>query len=339
MLKASFSQKLLTWYDQWGRTLPWRNSRTTPYQTWLSEIMLQQTVVKTVIPYYERFLEKWPNFHSLGQASLDEVLLMWQGLGYYARARNLLKCAQVVSSQHKGELPKSYTELLKLPGLGPYTASAIASIVLQEKVPVLDGNIVRVLSRYFHIVDPYPQSRKQLEKVYLDVLEDRPGDFAQALMDLSQKICRPKNPDCLHCPLQKECAALATNSVHQLPTKMAKTKIRKQFSIAWILQKGDNSSALQKRPSNGLLGGLYEVPTTPSWDTNLENPEILTLITQKPFRILGQITHQFTHIHLTLDVRHIIVDDEPTPPQFIWVDPKQRHYALSTLMKKVINLV
>jgi A/G-specific adenine glycosylase len=314
-----FSDQLLTWYDKAQRTLPWRTEEKNPYHTWLSEIMLQQTTVATVIPYFHRFIGRWPTVQDLANASLDDVLTEWQGLGYYSRARNLHKCAQHLS-QH---FPKTETELVKLPGIGPYTAAAIASIAFEEKAAAVDGNVIRVLSRYFAIQTPNPQEEIR-EKLRSLLPKERNGDFTQALMEFGALLCRPKNPDCEVCPFKQRCQAYAQNKVDYFPVKTPKQKLPTRYAIAFILRREDGAILLRKRPPKGLLGGMMEVPSTPWLE---EKP--------KDFSAEPRVRHTFTHFHLEMRVQF---SNDFGAFEGVWVQPQElKNYALPTLMKKIIR--
>ncbi len=312
-----FSQSLLAWYDKSKRSLPWRVAPANPYYTWLSEIMLQQTTVATVIPYFSAFVQKWPTVQDLAGASLDEVLVEWQGLGYYSRARNLHRCATLLAAQ----FPATEADLLKLPGIGPYTAAAIASIAFGHKAAAVDGNVVRVLSRYFAIETV--NSTKEVKEKLLPLLpEERCGDFTQGLMELGALVCRPKSPVCLSCPLVKDCKAYAEGRPEDFPQAPPKQKLPTRYATAFILKREDGAILLRKRPPHGLLGGLMEVPTT-SWEEKKE---------KRKGRL---VRHTFTHFHLEVDVCH---HADLSAFEGVWVHPEELHtYALPTLMKKILK--
>lgn len=219
----SIADKLLDWYDANRRTLPWRaapGERAEPYHVWLSEIMLQQTTVTTVKGYFAKFLERWPTVETLAASPLEDVLVEWAGLGYYARARNLHKCATVVAQTHGGRFPETEVELRKLPGIGDYTAAAIAAIAFGESAAVVDGNVERVVSRLFRIAEPLPGAKKAIKAHTADITPtERAGDFAQAMMDLGSGVCTPKKPKCLLCPLNRDCAAKAEGIWRHTPSK------------------------------------------------------------------------------------------------------------------------
>jgi A/G-specific adenine glycosylase len=312
-----FSQKLLTWYDKNKRDLPWRSDEPNPYHVWLSEIMLQQTTVASVIPYFQTFIQKWPQLQDLAQASLDEILTEWQGLGYYSRARNLHACAKALNQF----FPNNEKELLSFPGIGPYTAAAIASIAFNQKAGAVDGNVSRVISRYFAIENENPKNIVS-EKLQILLPNERYGDFTQALMELGALICRPKSPSCTSCPLQSECQARLLDQSERFPLKSVKQKIPTRYATAFVLKRKDGAILLRKRPPKGLLGGMMEVPTTP-WET------------EKVERKGTLVRHTFTHFHLEVDVcNHANENDF----QGIWVKPEDlSKYALPTLMKKILK--
>ena len=260
--------RLLNWYRNKKRTLPWRVPNPDPYMVWVSEIMLQQTRVETVIPYFEKWMRLFPNIHALAGATEHDVLNTWEGLGYYSRARNLHKAAKIVVNQHAGEVPRDLEALRKLPGIGRYTLGAIASIAFDMDVPALDGNIRRVYARVFDIVEPAdsPAGDKSLWKLAKDHLpKGQAGDYNQALMDLGATICLPKNPRCLICPLMKMCKARENGTQAQRPvTKPKKTVPHYVHAAGVIVRRIDNPShqevLLAQRPSKGLLGGMWEFP-------------------------------------------------------------------------------
>ncbi len=280
--------------------------------------MLQQTTVATVIPYFKEFLDKWPTLQDLAAASLDDVLVKWQGLGYYSRARNLHKCAQALACH----FPSTEEGLLKLPGIGPYTAAAIASIAFDQKAAAVDGNVVRVITRYLAIPAPKPVEEVK-EKLKALLPEKHCGDFTQALMELGALVCRPKNPLCFSCPLQKDCQAYVLGKIEDFPLRAPKQKLPTRYATAFILRREDGAILLRKRPPQGLLGGMMEVPTTP-WDTTKGAGK-------------GPIVrHTFTHFHFEVEVRHL---SEPSDFEGIWVHPQDlKDYALPTVMKKILKV-
>ncbi len=313
-----FSEELLSWYYREKRDLPWRKETKNPYHTWLSEIMLQQTTVVTVIPYFKTFLAKWPTLQDLAAASLDEVLVKWQGLGYYSRAHNLHACAQKLAYH----FPSTEEELLKLPGIGPYTAAAIASITFEQKAAAVDGNVIRVISRYLAISTSKPGEEVK-EKLKALLPETQNGDFTQALMELGALVCRPKSPLCTSCPLQKDCQAYTLGKAEDFPLKVPKQKLPTRYATAFILRREDGAILLRKRPPQGLLGGMMEIPTTP-W-------EKIKRTGKGPV-----VKHTFTHFHFEVEVCHL-----PGSCDFegIWVHPRDlKNYALPTVMKKILKV-
>ncbi len=264
------SEAILAWYDRHRRDLPWRakpGERADPYAVWLSEIMLQQTTVPTVGPYFRRFLARWPRVQDLAAASLDEVLTEWQGLGYYARARNLHKCAEVVARDHGGRFPDTEEGLLELPGIGAYTAAAIAAIAFDRKATVVDGNVERVMARLNAEATPLPAAKPILRDYAAHFTPGkRAGDYAQAVMDLGATVCTPRQPKCLLCPWSEACAARAEGIAETLPRRAAKAEKPTRRGIAfWLTREGDEGREvlLRRRPEKGLLGGMMEVPSTP----------------------------------------------------------------------------
>jgi len=256
---------LLDWYDRHRRALPWRppaGERADPYRVWLSEIMLQQTGVKTVGPYFEKFLARWPDVEALGRASLDDVLRMWAGLGYYSRARNLHACALAVLRDHGGVFPDTEEGLRSLPGIGPYTAAAIAAIAFGRRAMPVDGNIERVVSRLFAVEEPLPQAKPLIQELATTLLgASRAGDSAQALMDLGASICTPKKPACSLCPLNDHCAARARGDQEAFPRKAPKKTGALRRGAAFVVTRGDEL-LVRTRPEKGLLSGMTEVPTS-----------------------------------------------------------------------------
>jgi len=281
--------------------------------------MLQQTTVATVIPRFHAFIKKWPTLQELATVSLDEVLTEWQGLGYYSRARNLYQCAKALAQ----EFPSTEEGLIKLPGIGPYTAAAIASIAFDQKAAAVDGNVVRVLSRYFAINTPTP-IEEVTEKLKTLLPNKRCGDFTQALMELGALVCRPKNSFCSSCPLQESCQAYILGKVKNFPVKLPKQKIPTRYATAFILRREDGAILLRKRPLKGLLGGMMEVPTTP-WEEK-----------KKEEKKQGPIVHHtFTHFKLEVAIHHL---SEISEFEGIWGAPQDlKNYALPTVMKKILK--
>lgn len=297
---------LLDWYDRNARDLPWRrrpgaNEPTDPYRVWLSEVMLQQTTVAAVAPYYRRFLEAWPTVEALAAAPREDVLSAWAGLGYYSRARNLHAAAQAAAAL--GGFPADEAGLRTLPGVGPYTAAAIASIAYGLAANVVDGNVERVMARLHAVKSPLPDARPALASLAARyVTPDRPGDWAQALMDLGATVCTPRSPDCPACPIAFACAARAEGAAEPYPFKKAKPAKPERHGIAFRLRRGDEL-LLERRPDKGLLGGMAALPTTPWRDEVWERGEATALAPAVgSWREIGAVRHVFTHFALTLVV-------------------------------------
>ncbi|WP_295556370.1 A/G-specific adenine glycosylase [uncultured Hyphomicrobium sp.] len=340
---------LLDWYDRERRDLPWRSKRgrrSEPYRVWLSEIMLQQTTVKAVIPFYETFLRRWPTIEALAAAELDDVLAAWAGLGYYSRARNLHKCAQAVVAEHGGQFPRTEAGLLDLPGIGPYTAAAIAAIAFGEPATPVDGNIERVVSRLFAVKRPLPAAKREIKRLAETLTpQRRAGDFAQAMMDLGASLCSPKKPSCLMCPLQQDCHAHALGIEAQLPVKLAKADRPVRYGTAFLALSEDGYVLLRKRPEAGLLGGMLEIPSTEWGDDWLPVDQAMTAQPVKTdwWPVPGVVSHTFTHFRLELMVLRAIVPANASLT--FWANPEQCRWvarrdlgsaALPSVMRKVV---
>ena len=334
------AEALLAWYDAHRRELPWRappGEHAGPYRVWLSEIMLQQTVAAAVAPYFRRFVERWPDVGSLAAASLDEVLQAWQGLGYYARARNLHAAARIVAAQHGGRFPDSEAGLRALPGVGAYTAAAIAAIAFDRKATVVDGNVERVMARFFHIDTPLPAAKKAIRNAAAALTpEARPGDYAQAVMDLGATVCLPRRPRCGFCPWSEDCLARAAGIVEILPVKAPKRRRPVRRGIAYWTEDGAGRVLLRRRPEKGLLGGMMEVPSGP-WVEDGPPPEAPPVDgTWQPLHATAR--HGFTHFILELEVR-TGSSAAPAPEGCVWAPVDALgDYALPTAMKKVVRL-
>jgi A/G-specific adenine glycosylase len=300
---------LLAWYDRHRRVLPWRakpGETADPYRVWLSEIMLQQTTVKAVAPYFARFLARWPDVQSLAAAPLDDVLRLWAGLGYYARARNLHACARAVVE--RGGFPRTESELLELPGIGRYTAAAVAAIAYDVKAVPVDGNVERVVTRLFAVEDELPGAKPDIHRHAQTLApERRAGDFAQALMDLGATICTPAKPACALCPWMDTCAARRRGDPQSFPRKAPKREGRLRRGAAFVLVRADGCVLVRSRPPKGLLGGMTEVPTG-AWGYEFDHADALKdqprLESAKPRwrRLPGVVRHVFTHFPLELTV-------------------------------------
>jgi A/G-specific adenine glycosylase len=324
--------------------MPWRISpadikrgeRPDPYFVWLSEVMLQQTTVATVAAYFIKFTRLWPTVMELAAASEEDVLKAWAGLGYYSRARNLKRCADIVVRDHGGRFPKTAAKLQSLPGIGPYTAAAIAAIAFNEAVPVVDGNIERVVTRLFEIERPLPQAKPVItEKVAGITPRSRPGDFAQAMMDLGATICTPRKPFCMICPLHSECGAAQTGNPEIYPFKSPKKAKPKRVGAAFVAVNVKKEVLLRKRADTGLLAGMSEAPTS-AWTASLDGA---TGAGAAPFKAdwqrCGAVRHVFTHFELELEVFRAEMDS--ATPDGHWWSPNYKAEALPTLMKKVIE--
>jgi A/G-specific adenine glycosylase len=294
---------LLEWYDRHARALPWRAPPGAPppdpYAVWLSEIMLQQTTVAAVRPYFAAFLRDWPRIEALADADEADVLTAWAGLGYYARARNLIACARVVANEHGGRFPDNEEALLQLPGIGRYTAAAIAAIAFGRRAVVVDANVERVVARLFAVEDPLPGARGQLHTLAGTITPDaRAGDFAQAMMDLGATICTVRAPACAICPLVGICAAVKTGAPERLPVKAAKAKRPQRLGTAFWLER-DSHVLLHRRPPRGMLGGMRALPSGP-WTA--EDPGLDAAPAAAEWRTVGRVAHVFTHFALDLAV-------------------------------------
>jgi A/G-specific adenine glycosylase len=310
---------LLAWYDAQARTLPWRvgpHERAAavtpdPYRVWLSEVMLQQTTVPHAAPYFLEFTRRWPTVNALAVAPDAEVMAAWAGLGYYARARNLLACARAVAAEHGGVFPDTEAGLLALPGVGPYTAAAVAAIAFDRETNVVDGNVERVAARLFAVEDPLPGAKPELKSLAGGLVRDeRPGDWAQALMDLGAVICKPKSPLCDRCPVAAHCAALKTGAPAAYPRRSTKARRPHRFGVAYVLTRGEEV-ALVRRPPEGLLGGMLALPTSEWRDAPWSLSEALAVAPAAAnWREVGEVEHGFTHFTLTLQLLRAEGDGE-----------------------------
>src|SRR5512135_740513 len=300
---------LLAWYDRHRRVLPWRARKGEsphPYRVWLSEIMLQQTTVKAVAPYYARFLAQWPDVTALAKESLDNVLRAWAGLGYYARARNLHACAKVVAERHGGVFPDTRDALRALPGIGDYTAAAVAAIAYDAPAVPVDGNVERVVTRLFAVEEALPAAKPEIKRLAASLLpKQRSGDFAQALMDLGATLCSPKRPACALCPWNKSCAAYAQGDQETFPRRTPKREGKLRRGAAFVALRADGQILLRKRPDKGLLASMTEVPGS-NWTHGFDERDVLhsapRLKGAKWRRVPGLVRHVFTHFPLELAV-------------------------------------
>jgi A/G-specific adenine glycosylase len=335
---------LLAWYDRNRRRLPWRalpGEAADPYRVWLSEIMLQQTTVKAVGPYFEKFLARWPDIDAMAKASLDDVLRMWAGLGYYSRARNLHACAVAVRRDHGGSFPDTEEGLRVLPGIGPYTAAAIAAIAFGRRIMPVDGNIERVVSRLFAMEEPLPKAKPRIRELAATLLgSSRSGDSAQALMDLGATVCTPKKPACALCPFSDECAGRLRGDQETFPRKAKKKAGELRRGAAFVVRRGDEL-LVRTRPAKGLLGGMTEVPTS-DWLAAQEDADARK---QAPSiggarwrRKTGTVMHVFTHFPLELAVYTATAAARTRAPEGMRWTPiaTLEDEALPNLMRKVI---
>ncbi len=341
---SSHSARILEWYDRDRdrRAMPWRaapGEAADAYRVWLSEIMLQQTTVATVGPYFQRFIARWPDMRALAAAPLDDVLHAWQGLGYYARARNLHRCAVVVARDLGGCFPDDEAALRALPGIGRYTAAAVAAIAFGRRATVVDGNVERVMARMFRVTDPVPKSKPGFYRLAESLTPaERSGDYAQAVMDLGATICTPRNPRCLLCPWSGSCAG--RDIAATLPRRAPKKARPLRRGVAYWLTRADGAILLRRRPEKGLLGGMMETPST-DWREGppISRSEVLEL-TPLPalgLRMLpGVVEHGFTHFRLELRVFAGTASGDPEPPARWCPVDELSDQALPTLMKKVV---
>ncbi|HET7411232.1 MAG TPA: A/G-specific adenine glycosylase [Pararhizobium sp.] len=342
----SEATRLLAWYDRHHRELPWRvtpparaaGEHPDPYRVWLSEVMLQQTTVQAVKTYFLDFIRRWPTVEALAAASEDEVLGAWAGLGYYSRARNLKKCADHVAGRLGGRFPDTAEELERLPGIGAYTAAAIAAIAFDQPAAVVDGNIERVATRLRAVETPLPAAKPLIRGIVAEMTpENRPGDFAQAMMDLGAMICTPKRPACALCPLREDCAALSAADPQTFPRKAAKKEKPAHRGAAFVAVDADGAIYLTKRGDRGLLAGMAQVPTT-AWTARADGE---TGKDAAPFaadwRAIGTVSHVFTHFSLQLDIFAASLAKRPAAEGGWWSAPEQlAAEALPTVMKKAI---
>ena len=347
----SWAADLLAWYDTSARDLPWR-SDLSPYRTWISEIMLQQTQVDTVIPYFERWMARFPNVAALAAADQQEVLNLWEGLGYYSRARNLHKAAQVIHTEYADQLPETPEALEKLPGIGQYTAAAIASIAFGKDVATVDGNIRRVFSRIYDLTAPVrsPENERQIWMLAEENLPlGRAGDYNQALMDLGATICTPKAPDCAHCPVQTDCQARAAGVQEQRPVKRPRKKVPHLTVTAAVIRR-EGKVLLSKRPAEGMLGGLWEFPGGTKEDSDPDLPACLRREIQEELGVgvevgapFGTYNHAYTHFKITLHAFLCVLSNhtEPQPLEsdgLVWARLAElEQYPMGKVDRQIAN--
>ncbi|WP_244437587.1 A/G-specific adenine glycosylase [Roseivivax isoporae] len=328
--------------------MPWRTGpraraagiRPDPYRVWLSEIMLQQTTVAAVRPYFEAFTARWPDVTALAAAEDAEVMAAWAGLGYYARARNLLKCARAVAGEHGGVFPADHAALLKLPGIGPYTAAAVAAIAFDIPATVVDGNVERVMARLHDEPTPLPAAKPVLTRLAADLTpETRPGDYAQAVMDLGATICTPRNPACGLCPWRPSCAGWHAGTAPALPAKTPKARKPIRRGIAYLARRVDGAWLLETRPEKGLLGGMLGWPGSDWIDAAAGAPTDAPPIRAEWKTLPEEARHTFTHFHLRLEIRTALVPMDRTPERGGFVPLEEfRPADLPTVMRKAFDL-
>lgn len=344
--RSALAHDLIHWYERHHRRLPWRvgpkerrqGVRPDPYRVWLSEVMLQQTTVKAVAPYFERFVTRWPTLADLAAADERDVMAAWAGLGYYSRARNLIACARAVAARPGARFPETEDALARLPGIGAYTAAAIAAIAFGRPAAAVDGNVERVIARLHAIDQPAPSLKSRVRGALQPIVpNDCPGEFAEALMDLGATICTPKTPACALCPWSEPCIARQNGRQTELPVKAPRKDRPQRHGVAFVLRRADGAILLRRRPPRGLLGGMSEVPGTEWRDRpppRLERPFPANWV-----KIATPVEHVFTHFALRLRVeRAEIAQDTPAPDGHFWVLPESlADAALPSLMKKVIE--
>jgi A/G-specific adenine glycosylase len=332
-------QRLLRWYDLNARVLPWRvgpkaraeGVQPDPYRVWLSEIMLQQTTVPHAAGYFLEFTRRWPTVQALAAAPEAEVMAAWAGLGYYARARNLIACARAVAARPGARFPDTETGLAELPGVGPYTAAAIAAIAFDRPANVVDGNVERVIARLAAIEQPLPAAKPELKRLAGEMAgPDRPGDWAQALMDLGAMICRPRAPLCERCPIADACRARALGTPETWPRKSPKAERPRRYGAAFVLTCA-GKVALVQRPPRGLLGGMLGLPTS-EWRSGPPSAEPPV---PAAWRALGPVEHTFTHFALTLEVWR--AEAAVAAPTFLWLPIEDAARALPSVFLKALR--
>lgn len=347
-LNTDLAAHLLDWYDVHARKMPWRvgpgarlqGERPDPYRVWMSEIMLQQTTVATVRDYFHRFTARWPTVRDLAAAEDADVMGEWAGLGYYARARNLLKCARAVVADHGGTFPADHNALLKLPGIGPYTAAAVSSIAFDLPHTVLDGNVERVMARLYDIHTPLPAAKPELmARAEALTPTHRPGDYAQAVMDLGATICSPKSPACGICPWRTPCAARQAGTAADLPRKTPKKPTPVRHGTVYLVRRSDGAWLLETRPDKGLLGGMLGWPGSEWVDIADPRPQGTPPVEADWTTITGEVRHTFTHFHLILTVLIAQVPQDTTPNAGQFIEKTRfRPSDLPTVMRKAFDL-
>ncbi len=339
------AERLLIWYGRHARSLPWRAGpkvrakgvRPEPYRVWLSEVMLQQTTVKAVAPYFQAFLQKWPTIGALSAAPDEAVMAAWAGLGYYSRARNLIACARLVTQEHQGRFPDNARALAELPGIGAYTSAAIAALAFDEPIAVVDGNVERVMTRLFAIDEPMPGGKETVRaRLQPLVPADRPGEFAEAMMDLGATLCTPKNPACALCPLNRDCAAVRLGTQQAFPVKAEKKPRPTRYGAAFVAQRADGAVLVRRRPPKGLLGGMVEVPGS-TWSE--QAPEADPPFSAGWRQLPKNVEHVFTHFRLVATVHVADCPADAAAPTDCWWAPAADlpEIGLPSVMAKIVE--
>ena len=336
---AKMPALLLAWYDRHHREMPWRvapaaqagGQRADPYHVWLSEVMLQQTTVAAASGYFRAFLRAWPDVHALAAAPVEDVLAAWAGLGYYARARNLHKCARIVSQERGGAFPETEAGLRDLPGIGAYTAAAVAAIAFDRPATVVDGNVERVMARVFAVTEPLPGAKPRLTELAASLTpQARPGDYAQAVMDLGATVCTPRRPACMVCPWRPDCRAHAEGLAERLPARAPKSAKPVRHGTVFVAEDRAGNVLVIRRPPKGLLGGMLALPST-DWR---ETPLPANAPFAADWRETGAVRHTFTHFHLRLRVLRAIAS--PLPGEAM--DRDEAESAMPTVFAKALRL-
>jgi A/G-specific adenine glycosylase len=343
---AHTAAAVLAWYDRHRRDLPWRarpGEAADPYKVWLSEIMLQQTTVAAVKPYFAAFLVRWPNVGLLAEARGEDVMRAWAGLGYYSRARNLHACAKIIAGPFKGAFPATEASLRDLPGIGPYTAAAIAAIAFGQCAAAIDGNVIRVAARLFAIETPLPAAKSEIQaRVEAMVPVERPGDFAQAMMDLGATVCSPRRPSCDNCPLRAVCLGYASGIAESLPCRAPRPQRPMRRGAAFFVRRQDGAVLVRTRPEKGLLGGMVELPGS-RWSADFDEAEApcQAPIKARFHKLEASIGHVFSHFALRLSIYVAVVEgDKRAPSGYRWTPARDLdNEAFPGVMRKVIEAV
>ena len=332
---------LLEWYDAHKRNLPWRKNKN-PYEIWISEIMLQQTRIEAVKSYYDRFMQELPTIHDLANIEEEKLLKLWEGLGYYNRAKNLQKAAKLIEEKYNEKMPNTYQELITLPGIGEYTAGAIASISFNERVPAVDGNVLRVISRVLGSKKDIllPETKKEITKLLTKYMPNQAGNFNESLMELGELICIPNGePNCLICPLKQFCIAYQNNLTNEIPVRVKKVKRKIEEKTVLLLIDSFGKIAIQKRTKKGVLSGMYELPNI---EGKLSQEELIQFLQKekcyiKEIKFLGEFKHVFTHIEWQMYGYQVNIKECNLP--YLWVSTKEleEKYALPTAFKQFLK--